>query len=85
MPSTGIKSILSPLAVEYLDKKKRASGYNKSVLTQKTAKRNDAPEDIVTLSSEQPEDQVFPGKPKSSQAVTFEEKQALKLELSVRV
>jgi hypothetical protein len=85
MPSTKIKTILSPLAVEYLEKKKQVSRDNKPESTTKTAKQGDAPEDTVTISSEQPEDLVFPVKPKSSQAVTFEEKQALKLELSVRV
>jgi|GEM_PF-2714895 len=85
MPSTKIKTIPSPLAVEYLEKRKQALRDNKPESTTKTAKEDDAPEDSVTISSEQPEDRVFSLKPKSSQAVTFEEKQALKLELSVRV
>jgi hypothetical protein len=80
-----INAIRSPLDTEYIEQKKLASQNKKAVRANKSAKTNVLPEDVVTLSSEQPDGQHLPTKLKPSQAVTFEEMQALQVEFSIRV
>lgn len=84
MSSTTIQNIRTPLAEEYLEQKKLVSRNNKSVSSPRLAQPKTLPEDVVTLSSEQPDDDNAPRKLKPSQPVSFEEKRALRLIFSVR-
>ena len=80
-----ITTTRSPLASEYLEQKKLSSQNKRTATSKKSAKPNALPEDVVTLSSDQPDDQNLPAKLKPSQPVTFAEKQALKVQFSIRV
>ncbi|NVN92540.1 MAG: hypothetical protein HXX11_18350 [Desulfuromonadales bacterium] len=75
----------TPLTTEYLEQKKLVAQNKKLVSSQKQAKTDIPPDDVVTLSSEHPDAQNVETIKKPSQPVTFEEKQALKAEFSVRV
>jgi len=75
---------ISPLAAEYLEQKKRIAQNKKAALFRKHANVAALPEDVVTLSSENPDLQNISGKKKPSKPVTFEEKQALNAEFSIR-
>ena len=72
----------SPLAVEYLKKKKQDVQEKKIASSQKRA-NTVPPGDVVTLSSEKPGQQNLSSKTKQSQPVTPEEKQALKTVFSI--
>ena len=73
----------SPLAVEYLKKKKQDVQDKKIASSQKRA-NTVPPGDVVTLSSdENPGQQNLSGKTKKSQPVSPEEKQALKTDFSI--
>jgi hypothetical protein len=74
---------MSPLAVEYEEQKKLVAQNKITASSQKRAKSVTPPEDVVTLSSENPDSQNLSGKTEPSQPVTHEEKQALETEFSI--
>ena len=73
----------SPLASEYIFQKKLVSQNKKTVSVQKPPKAGMLPEDVVTLSADQPEDKNSPSGLLSSQPVTFEEKGSLNSTYSI--
>lgn len=74
------KHVQSPLEAEYKELRKlppENSILMSSAAHQKTIQKNIPVEDIVTLSSNEPRNEITPAKSKPSQPVTLAERQAL--------
>jgi len=83
MPSTVITPTRTPLAQAYAAQRKQVADETKSAVPRNSAKRHQVPEDRVTLSSDGSDEDTPSAKLKPSQAVTFEEMQALRATFSV--
>ena len=75
-----INNTPTPLASEYVDQKKLVLQEKKAAVKQH---KTESTEDVVTISSQQPDAQNRTAQLPPSQPVTFEEKQALKSTFSV--